>query len=196
MRIDISGQKFGKLVAISPTERRDNNRQVIWLCLCDCGNQIEVSRQRLATGHKTNCGCSSHAAVIKPNAGAAKHHLFQIYANGAQRNNRAFEFNEEEFLKITSLNCFYCGIPPRQIQKPAKGSSTHYKPECWYYYNGIDRIDNNLGYTLDNCVPCCAKCNYLKSHRNYYKFMTQVSKSLYSRTAIGRQSRSWVNYTF
>lgn len=31
-----------------------------------------------------------------------------------------------------------------------------------YVHNGVDRVDNALGYTPDNCVPCCSRCNYAK----------------------------------
>ena len=39
-----------------------------------------------------------------------------------------------------------------------------------YVYNGIDRIDNNKGYTIDNIVPCCAKCNYAKGKLTLQEF--------------------------
>ncbi len=32
-----------------------------------------------------------------------------------------------------------------------------------FKYNGVDRIDNAIGYTKENCVPCCAICNNSKS---------------------------------
>jgi len=39
---DLTGQRFGKLVAIEPTEKRVS-KSVVWKCLCDCGNYHEVS---------------------------------------------------------------------------------------------------------------------------------------------------------
>lgn len=43
---DISGQRFGRLVALYPTEKRVQN-SVVWMCQCDCGNQKEISLHRL-----------------------------------------------------------------------------------------------------------------------------------------------------
>ena len=41
---DLSGMRFGRLVAISPTEKRSNGgKSVVWKCLCDCGAFAEAS---------------------------------------------------------------------------------------------------------------------------------------------------------
>ena len=50
------GDKFGKLTAIRPTEKR-SSRSVVWQCQCDCGNTIEVRATMLTSGHTTSCGC-------------------------------------------------------------------------------------------------------------------------------------------
>lgn len=56
-RIDITGQRFGKLTAVSYS-RSDNGRHSIWTCICDCGNTCEVSSVSLRSGHTKSCGCS------------------------------------------------------------------------------------------------------------------------------------------
>ena len=53
---DITGQRFGKLTTIRPTEKRIN-KCVVWECLCDCGNRIEVITNSLTTGNTKSCGC-------------------------------------------------------------------------------------------------------------------------------------------
>ena len=54
---DITNQRFGNLIAIENTGKRDNGRNLIWLCKCDCGNTCEVSGNNLRTGHTKSCGC-------------------------------------------------------------------------------------------------------------------------------------------
>lgn len=54
---DITGQKFGRLTALHPTEKRDHKGSVIWLCSCECGNETEVSQDSLARGNCKSCGC-------------------------------------------------------------------------------------------------------------------------------------------
>ncbi len=54
--VDISGQRFGHLLALKPTERRQH-RQVLWECVCDCGSTVYVNTTDLKNGHTTSCGC-------------------------------------------------------------------------------------------------------------------------------------------
>ena len=56
-QVDITGQRFGKLVAIEPTGRRGNSGSVIWLCQCDCGRTTQVSVANLTSGGTKSCGC-------------------------------------------------------------------------------------------------------------------------------------------
>lgn len=57
IRKNIAGQRFGKLVAIEPTDKRGSNRQIIWKCQCDCGNIIEVRLDHLTSENTYSCGC-------------------------------------------------------------------------------------------------------------------------------------------
>lgn len=56
MARDISGERFGKLTAIEPTERRRGG-QIIWRCKCDCGDDAYVIRGNLLDGKTKSCGC-------------------------------------------------------------------------------------------------------------------------------------------
>lgn len=53
---DLGGQRFGRLVAIRNTKRK-NNSFYLWECICDCGNIIEVISGNLLKGHTKSCGC-------------------------------------------------------------------------------------------------------------------------------------------
>ena len=63
---DITGQKFGKLTVLKPTKKRKNGN-VVWLCLCDCGNIREVVSGNLQSGHTQSCGCLQKKLLIKRN---------------------------------------------------------------------------------------------------------------------------------
>lgn len=54
---DISGQRFGRLTALEPTEHRDEKGSVYWRCRCDCGQELEVTEDGLAWGNYKSCGC-------------------------------------------------------------------------------------------------------------------------------------------
>ena len=53
---NLTGQRFGKLVAVRPTEERHNGN-VVWGCICDCGNTVFVPTTNLIHGSKKSCGC-------------------------------------------------------------------------------------------------------------------------------------------
>jgi hypothetical protein len=53
---NISGKKFGRLLAIKPTNKRACGR-VIWQCKCDCGKTTEIYSAHLISGNSVSCGC-------------------------------------------------------------------------------------------------------------------------------------------
>lgn len=54
---DLTGRRFGRLLARYPTGRRDRKLSVYWNCICDCGNESEVTADRLMHGTYLSCGC-------------------------------------------------------------------------------------------------------------------------------------------
>lgn len=54
--VDITNKRFGKVVAIKPTEERSGGH-VKWLCKCDCGNTKNISANNLIKGNTSSCGC-------------------------------------------------------------------------------------------------------------------------------------------
>ena len=55
--IDLSGMRFGRLVAQYPTDKRDRKGSIYWHCRCDCGSEIEATADGLRTGNNKSCGC-------------------------------------------------------------------------------------------------------------------------------------------
>ena len=54
---NLIGRRFGKLVAVRPTDER-KNRSVVWECKCDCGNTSFAAANQLQAGHVKSCGCA------------------------------------------------------------------------------------------------------------------------------------------
>lgn len=54
--VDRRGTRYGKLVCIEPTEKRQSG-SAVWRCKCDCGNEAFVSSKSLVTGKISSCGC-------------------------------------------------------------------------------------------------------------------------------------------
>lgn len=53
---NLSGQQFGRLLAIRPLDERMAGN-VVWLCQCECGNEVHVPHNSLVTGNTKSCGC-------------------------------------------------------------------------------------------------------------------------------------------
>lgn len=53
---DIAGMKFGRLLAVRPTDKR-MARKVVWECICDCGKTVFVSGAMMRRGNTRSCGC-------------------------------------------------------------------------------------------------------------------------------------------
>lgn len=107
---------------------------------------------------------------IKGNSKASFNLLYKRYSLDAKRRGLSFELTEEQFRSLTKRDCWYCGIKPIQAGYASSKSS------CgdYYLYNGIDRIDNNKGYTLANSVPCCGMCNTMKRKLSVEDFINQI----------------------
>ncbi len=175
--VDHSGKRFGRLVALEYVGRKlsDNSGRncanAVWRCICDCGNETSIIACSLVDGTTKSCGCfmrenrrSQGGHNRLPPGESALNQLFYSYCKSAKLRGHVFELSREEFRGITSQPCHYCGAPPVIKFKAAKGTNGD------YYGNGVDRIDNEGGYTIDNSAPCCTVCNNAKGRMSRYDF--------------------------
>lgn len=79
------------------------------------------------------------------------------YQVGALDRKLEFKLTKKEFDNLIIKNCYYCKSIPSK-------------------YSGIDRLDNNKGYNLENCVACCTTCNFMKHNLNYDDFILHIKK--------------------
>lgn len=193
MRVkDLTGQRYGRLVVLY---RSDNKTRKIvhWHCQCDCGNECDVARNNLRSGCTTSCGCyAKEQTSIRSRKSGEIVAINGIYANYKRSaSSRGFEFNLsiDDVFRFVRQDCYYCGIVPSNQWHYSNGSSPH-EP---YFYNGIDRVDNTLGYTLDNCVTCCVRCNYAKADMSQKQFLEWV-KSIYIRPLFRKTSEKTIGF--
>ena len=55
--IDLTGRRFGRLVAIRRAQNKNNSRHAQWHCKCDCGIKVVVDGATLRNGATSSCGC-------------------------------------------------------------------------------------------------------------------------------------------
>ena len=101
---DITGQRFGKLIAVRPTDER-SSRSVVWECKCDCGNTTFIRAIALRSGGTTSCGCINNALDL---AGQRFGRLTAIKSTDERRNRRVIweckcDCGNTTFVRTTSL---------------------------------------------------------------------------------------------
>jgi len=159
---DLTGKRFGKLVAIKRSGRKIGT-SLEWVCKCDCGHIVRIKGNSLTSGRTRSCGC---LRILYPDRSEpAKKLLYRRYRYGAKKRGVPFSLSLEVFVKLTSSPCYYCGADPQNQVNEGKRS------KMLYVYSGIDRVNNAKGYTEENTVPCCIICNMAKSSMPVEKFV-------------------------
>jgi hypothetical protein len=177
---DKTGRRYGRLVVLGLSyieTLKSGKKRSIWLCQCDCGNKCKIRATNLTCKITKSCGCLAKEKMndfiqdhVKKAPGIrCRNIIYSSYKIGAKKRKLGFDLSIEQFVELTSKNCFYCGELPSNIKKSEYGHGE-------FIYNGLDRINNNLGYTLSNVTPCCAKCNFMKRALKQKDFISQAHK--------------------
>lgn len=168
--INETGNRYGRLTVIE-RNGKDKFGSIKWRCNCDCGNETITSGPNLRKNHTKSCGCLRKEKVRKigkAHALLAGEASFNVLINNlkqaAKRRNFEWFLTKDQVRILTKQNCHYCGIEPQQ-----KIIHSHYCNGS-YIYNGLDRVDNAKGYTIDNVIPCCGTCNYAKRKMTVEQF--------------------------
>jgi hypothetical protein len=168
--LDIINQEFGKLTVISFSHISKDRKHRFWNCRCECGTEKPFDEGSLKSGNSKSCGCWKHEWNKLPKMEASMHAVHRNYTYPAKYRGLVFDLTMEQFRTLTSSNCHYCGSKPAQkIHKNITFNGD-------YIYNGIDRVDNTLGYMTENCVPCCKICNIAKRNMPKRQFLEWVKK--------------------
>lgn len=165
------GQKIGRLLI---EERFRKNKTTFYKCKCDCGKDTITTHSNLGSGSAKSCGClllDTRGSERKPLKDVIQKAILNYYKRNAKSRNYEWKLDKNKFEELINGNCYYCnsGLSNKYIWK--------YKYEiATLPFNGIDRVDNTIGYTEDNCVSCCKTCNMAKSELTVEEFKTWIIK--------------------
>ncbi len=144
---------------------------------CKCGDiydlRCNLLRIRVDRGKELQCvNCSRiEQKVLKSNTdyNVYLRAVYKMLVKGADYRKIHLEITEEEVSEIMNQDCSYCGQEPTLYNYPEQSISN-------FKRNGIDRIDSELGYIKNNCIPCCKNCNSMKLNLRQKEFLEQVDK--------------------
>lgn len=109
---------------------------------------------------------------MKPYAG--ERYAFKRIKSDAAAMRREFSITLEWFVEQCHKPCTYCGRVDQNSLSVKSSSSRGGWIVKDFRYNGLDRVDNSIGYTEANCTPCCAVCNRAKNSMGYNEFIEYI----------------------
>jgi len=155
--IDITGRRFGRLVASS--KHRSVNKRTLWFCKCDCGVTKFVLSSNLIRGLSKSCGC--------------------LIADTSRKHGATTDKSRRRFYGVWRGVLDRCRNPRSKAFKwyGARGitvceewhSFVAFEADMWPGYKRglqLDRIDNDKGYYKDNCRWTTSLVNNNNTRRN------------------------------
>lgn len=146
VKMNLVGQKFGRLTVLERLGPRSKGNDVYWKCICDCGNYKETSTYSLTHHNCTSCGCYRKEVAGKTSSthGLSKTPLYRVYKG---MKNRCYNPNATGYERYGGRGISVC-------DKWLNDFRSFYE---WNMSNGycsglsIDRIDYNGNYCPENC---------------------------------------------
>lgn len=143
--VDITGQKYGRLTALSDVGKDIRNGRV-WRCLCECGNYVNVPSNKLRQNHTRSCGCWKNESASDRFKTHGQSRRTPEYRTWSAMKTRCTNPNAQHYDKyggrgisisprwVDNFDNFYEDMGPKPSPK-----------------HSIDRIDVNGNYEPGNC---------------------------------------------
>jgi hypothetical protein len=144
--IDLTGQRFGRLIVKEKATRTKGCTNAVWLCICDCGKEVVVRSTTLRKGEATSCGCFRAETLTK-----------KMTTHGQSTTRLAHIWYQMKARCNCTTNPAFKEYGGRGIAVCEEWMASFEAFRDWALANGysddlsIDRIDNDKGYEPDNC---------------------------------------------
>jgi hypothetical protein len=182
MKKDPNEYKLGDVIGsfiFKKTEWVGKNKT--WIVVCTCGEDKRFWKYS-SIFHQKTCGCGTDSVGYTKEQRRMLNSRVHSYKSGANKRGLDWSLSYEEFYELSIGNCAYCDLPPRELNyfENAPSLQKESPNRDWSKYtikfNGVDRVDSNLGYFSDNCVTCCTYCNRAKSDMSFEEFKSHIER--------------------
>ncbi len=127
-----------------------------WCSECKQWLNLDVFPKNKRTINGIDNKCKSCAINRSSKRNQIPEVIYRTYQRQAAYRKIEFCLTHEQFMQFWQLNCSYCGNKIKTI--------------------GIDRVDSNQGYVLNNCVSCCSICNLMKNDLDKDQFILHIKQ--------------------
>lgn len=147
--LDLTGQRFGRLFVV----KREGclGKNAAWLCNCDCGNSVLVRGYHLRNRYTSSCGCLHDECLDRGRVVHGKSHtrLFYVWCTMKQR---CYDPKHEHYGRYGGRGITVCDEWLHDFQAFYNWAMANgYDENAPQGQCTIDRIDNDRGYSPDNC---------------------------------------------
>jgi hypothetical protein len=84
---------------------------------------------------------------------------YASYRSRAEKKSLEFAITHDEYKTLIQQDCYLCGKPLTDTN-----------------INGVDRVNNSVGYILENCKACCKECNHMKNSYGLEEFLEKIER--------------------
>lgn len=158
--VDLTGQQRYDWLILSTS--RNRHGQKTYICRCNCGRMGAVAISKMSGNRSKRCKtCANHKRPYE--------YIYNTMLRAAKARSIPVTLTYEQFLNFTTVSeCHYCRVPISW----AKHSKTKFSAA---YH--LDRKDNTLGYSEENCTVCCNRCNRVKAECVTYDQMIFIGNA-------------------
>jgi hypothetical protein len=193
---DLTGRRFGRLTVLSLSPDRTPAKKARWLVECDCGIQKTVAAGNLGSGSTVSCGCLGRENQRKSATKSGYHVGGRSITAFRRWNEMMRRCHSENHIGYQNYGGRGIDVAPewhsfdnfyRDMGDPPKGKQ-------------LDRIDNDRGYSKENCrwATQTENCRNKSNNRTFIVDGERLTLSecaerfqLPANTIRGRLSRGW-----
>jgi hypothetical protein len=164
---ELIGKKIDRITVINFIGT-DNHEKLLWKVRCDCGAEFEaVTGYIRRRQNAARFACNSCLRKKKDKEWFWSYRIAEMRSNAKSRGLQ-WALSDEQAQAIMQQSCSYCGSSPTERSRNRQDKD---RSMVTVSAGSIDRVDSDLGYSEGNCVPCCDRCNQMKSDLATNDFM-------------------------